>query len=358
MRTIVNRTGVTIRALPTTANLGVNLAWLNKHDATQSQTFFGATWDVTKITADLDLVQGWGLTKLRVWAPLEGIMEWTGSAFAFHATYPDNVDTFLTLCAARGISVILVMGDGGNSAEPTNLNGKFHWDLVQSAEGITTQVAAQVAYVNRFKHHSNILMWEIMNEPYYNYEFDGGYAQGLGVTKDQAHTYVKAAYDAIKPLVGSTYVGFSDLEEENQAKYRVFSDATNRANYVDDCTDVYSMHIYRPDYTWLYSSWQTVTGKPKWITELGALNYIDPSASSHPIPGNGELRIAAPNLLAVKSIASYTLNQGFQLVMPWSVADNNTVVVHNANGTHTNGVVADWLVSALAPRAMASRASV
>jgi len=299
-RTQITRTAIPWyqqRAIFKSANFGLNLPWLNLHNGSEAVNWLNTSYDSTKIEADLVMIASLGITKIRTWAQLESMYNYTGGVFVENATYTANLDDFLTRCNNHGISVILVIADGKEDSAPSDLDGKFRWDLVQSGGGITVYNNAYTAYVNRFKSHTNILMWEISNEPYANLTW-ALYPQSLSVTKDQVHSYLQGAYTTIKATVPSALVGFSDYEEEEQTRYQTFSDATNRASYVDDCTDVYSLHIYRPDASYI-ADFRTLTSKPKWCTELGNLNYYDPTASAHPIAGYNELLNTELNYSAV-----------------------------------------------------------
>ena len=266
-------------------NLGINLPWLNKHDGSESTNWLNADYDVVKIDADLAGIRSLGITKIRAFLMLDSVMEYDGTNFAWNTQAKANLHDFLGKCAARGISVIVVMSSGNYDGSYASLDGKFRWDLIKTQEGIDKYIAAQTLYINEYK-TSNILMFELCNEPYGELTWSPA-AIVSGVTKDEVHNFLKQAYDNAKTLT-DIYVGFSELEEEEQSQYRVFSDPANRAKYVDDCTDVYSMHFYRPDASYI-ADFRNLTSKPKWASEVGHLNYYDPDALGWPMAGHNEL---------------------------------------------------------------------
>jgi hypothetical protein len=244
--------------------------------------------------------------------------------------------------------VILVMGDGNVQDRPQSLDGKFRWELVQSADGREKLAAACAAYVRRFQKHKNVLMWELANEPYGNLTW-AAYPQRLHVSRDEAHAYLRAAYQAVKPLT-TEHVGFSDLHEEEQEKYRLFTDAEFRRRYIDDATDVYSIHIYRgsarqvPDFAGL-------TGKPRWCSELGSYNYVDETGAAHAgQPARGELWDERANFEAVTAIAPKLLDSGFEQVLPWAFTANEGMVVHRPDGSHELKSLPRWMQSQLQGR--------
>lgn len=313
----------------TSENTGVNLPWLNKHDGYQSTNWLNVDYDSTKIEADLALVESLGFTKIRTFLQIESVMAYD-AGFTWNVTAKANLNDFFDRCENHGISVIAVMNSGNHDGECASLDGKFRWDLPKTQGGIDVMVAAQTLYINELKTR-DILMFEFCNEPYCELTWSAG-AISAGTTKAQMHTYLVQSYNNAK-LLTDIPVGFSELEEEEQEIYQTFSSASNRANYVDDCTDIYSMHIYRPDSSYVYD-FSSVVGKTKWCSEFGHLNYNDPSASEHPAAGNLELYKEASNFDAVMSISPKLINDGFGLIMPWSVADNNGFIKHNADGSH------------------------
>ena len=128
-------------------------------------------------------------------------------------------------------------------------------------------------------------------------------------------------------------MGISELEEEEQEMYQIFSDTEKRRMFIDDVTDVYSMHIYRNNASQV-ADFSNLTGKPKWVVELGAYNYDDPYAKEHPVPGFSELFDTNKNYNATIDISRKLLNSNFTIIMPWAFTSNNGMVRHNTNGSH------------------------
>src|SRR5262249_11172157 len=153
------------------------------------------------------------------------------------------------------------------------------------------------AYIKRFGHHRNIMMWEVNNEPYGSLTWSRA-AQETSVTRQHVHEYLRLCYATLKSVAGDIPVGFSELEEREQDKYHLFGDAGKREALIDDCTDVYSMHFYRasPDQI---EDFRSLAAKPKWAVELGSYNYSDPQAKGHPLPADDELYDALKNYQAV-----------------------------------------------------------
>ena len=130
-------------------------------------------------------------------------------------------------------------------------------------------------------------------------------------------------------------------------KYKLYSDQQRRSDFVDDCTDIYSMHCYRsrPDELFDFTS---LTGKPKWCTELGSYNYSDPTGDGHNgVAANGELYYEAKNLAVVQTLSTVLLDQGFELVMPWGLTSNAGMVIHRPDGGHDVKALPRWMAEQL-----------
>jgi hypothetical protein len=221
----------------------------------------------------------------------------------------------------------------------------FLWEMIQSRQGRQRYADAHVAYVNRFAPTGNVYCWEIANEPYGNLTW-ATYPQSLGITKDDVHAYLQTSYEAIKRFVVEP-VGFSDLQEEEQSKYHVFSDPQFRETYVDDCTDYYSMHIYRSSAAQM-GDFRELTSKPKYLSEMGHYNYKDNTGEYHAgQPANLELLSERENMGAIIDMSTKALNSGFELVLPWDVSVNPGMFLHHPDGSHTIKALPRWMQNVL-----------
>ena len=315
----------------TTENLGINLPWLDNHNGHEDISWLNTNYNSELIGQDLYVIHTMNITKIRTFCQMESIYNFDNGVFVLNESYAKNLDDFLNRADKYNIKVICVMGAGRN--EPKDLDGEFHWELIQTPEGLQIYKNAYVSYINRFKNHTNILMWEIINEPYGSVTWSP-YAQELHVTQEQVHIFLLQSYQDIKLVAGDIPVGFSDLEEEEQTKYQLFSNSEKRKALVDDCTDIYAMHIYRNNASQV-ADFRSLTNKPKWVVELGAYNFNDPNAENHPVGGSNELYDTDKNYASTLEISRKLVNSGFTLIMPWSFTSNNGVVIHNSDGTHS-----------------------
>jgi hypothetical protein len=297
------------------------------------------------VEGDLNAISQLGVRVIRVFAPLDAVMSFDGERFNLEPRRAGHIDRFLEAAGRRGMKVILVMADGNVDEQPQDLAGKFRWDLVQSERGLEALSAAYVTYVRRFGQHKHVLMWEVANEPYGNLTW-AAFPKHRQVSVEETHRYLRTIYEAIKPLT-KAYVGFSDLHEEQQEKYRLFTSREFRERYIDDATDVYALHIYRaspkqiPDFSELHS-------KPKWCSELGSYNYVDETGASHAgQPARGELWNERENLRAVTAHVPKLLDGGFELVLPWAFTANEGMVVHRRDGSHELKALPLWMQAQL-----------
>ena len=87
-----------------------------------------------------------------------------------------------------------------------------------------------------------------------------------------------------------------------------------------------------------------ITGKPKWCLELGSYNYDDPTGVDHAgLPAHDELLREAPNYHAFRRLSRALLAVGFDLFMPWSMASNPGMFVHEPDGRHLVKELPRWM---------------
>lgn len=332
----------------TSGSLGINAPWLYG----KGVNFIGSEYDKQAVRSQLKYISDMGFKIIRTWITVDSVFEYSGGYngdFSIRYDYVDNALDFLDVAYTFGLSVIVVMADGNSQSQPASLDGKVQWTLFKSDSGIEKYRKAMLELVNSLKSCESVYAWEVMNEPYgsgTNHGFSA-WANEVGVTADDVHKWLKVMYNAVKGEDNQRIVCFSDYEEEQQEKYRIYINDEFRRKYIDDCTDVYSLHIYRPDSSYL-ADYRSITGKEKWIGEVGGINYTSGITVEHPIPGHGEL-YSPRNKSSVISICNYLKNQGFSLFMPWSMADNNFIVDFSIRGG-VNGNLGEYLESVLRKR--------
>jgi len=189
----------------TEENLGINLPWLDLHNGNVAHEWLGSKYNSKLIDQDLATIRSLGVTKIRSFTTMESIYNFENGTFSLNEDYAKNLDDFLDRADNYGMSVILIMGDMHYERNP-DIGGKLHLDMIQKSEGLDAYKRAYIDYVNRFKRHKNILMWEIVNEPYGSMTWSKA-AKELNLTQEQVHTFLKQSYQAIKPLADNIKAG-------------------------------------------------------------------------------------------------------------------------------------------------------
>jgi hypothetical protein len=175
--------------------------------------------DFANLDEDLALMQEAGINTIRVYEPIDD-------------------KTVLDKIEAAGIKIVLGFG--------YNQDGKF--DILSGN---------LVDYVNTYKDHGAILMWELGNE--YNYHpewFDGD---------------IKNWYNAMNNA--------AQLIHENDPYHPV---TTAHGELPDSLAlsmgkdiDVWGMNVYRwDDPSKIFSQWKEVSSKPMYLSEAGADSYM------------------------------------------------------------------------------------
>lgn len=171
------------------------------------------------LSQDLTLMKEAGINTIRVYAPIDDI-------------------TVLDEIHAAGIKVIIGFG--------YNQNGFY--DIFSGSF---------LEYVNKYKDHPAIFMWELGNE--YNYHpqwFDGDLGNWYKAMNDAASQIKKA--DAGHP----TTTAHGELPDI-------------KALHSSPNIDVWGMNVYRwDDPSQIFSQWQTLSDKPMYLSEAGGDSYM------------------------------------------------------------------------------------
>ncbi len=175
--------------------------------------------DFSKLTEDLQLMTEAGINTIRVYAPIDD------------KAVLDEIE-------AAGIKVIIGFGynQGGNF---DILSGSF------------------IEYVNKYKNHPAILMWELGNE--YNYHpewFDGN---------------IKNWYTAMNNA--AKVIHENDLSHPVTTAHGELPDSLALSMGKD--IDVWGMNVYRwDDPSTIFKQWSEVSSKPMYLSEAGGDSYM------------------------------------------------------------------------------------
>ncbi|WP_299017077.1 glycoside hydrolase family 2 TIM barrel-domain containing protein [uncultured Polaribacter sp.] len=173
----------------------------------------------TNLNQDLVLMQEAGINTIRVYEPIEEI-------------------SVLNKIDAAGIKVIIGFGYNQNGKNDI-LSGTF------------------INYVNQFKNHNAILMWELGNE--YNYHPEW--------FKDDIKNWYKVMNNAAKIIKEN---------DKNHPTTTAHGDLPNTlALEMSNNIDVWGMNVYRWDNpTSIFKEWEAVSKKPMYLSEAGGDSYM------------------------------------------------------------------------------------
>ncbi|WP_299098859.1 glycoside hydrolase family 2 TIM barrel-domain containing protein [uncultured Winogradskyella sp.] len=238
--------------------------------------------DFGTLTQDLKLMVDAGINTIRVYSPI-------------------NEESVLDEIGKAGIKVII--GFGYNQGGKNDiLSGTF------------------IDYVNKYKDHSAILMWELGNE--YNYHpewFDGDIKNW--------YTAMNAAAAAIHKNDPSHPVttAHGDLPKE-------------LARSMSPNIDVWGMNVYRsvrPET--IFKEWKEVSYKPMYLSETGADSYMQMATDKYEQGVNELMQADASDIILKATFNGQDICSGvtlFQFTDGWWKAGNNNV--QNTGGTAPN----------------------
>ncbi|MEL4455800.1 glycoside hydrolase family 2 TIM barrel-domain containing protein [Lutimonas vermicola] len=227
----------------------------------------------SNLTQDLALMVEAGINTVRVYQPIDD------------KAVLDEID-------AAGIKIIMGFGfDQG---------GKF--DMVSGTF---------IDYVNTYKDHKAILLWELGNE--YNYHpqwFNGD---------------VKNWYTALNNAAG--LIKKQDASHPVTTAHGELPDALALASCPN--IDVWGMNVYRWDEPGeIYSQWESISSKPMYLSEAGGDSYMTITKAGYE-QGVNEKAQAAANAKILESVFSHTeVCSGvtlFAFADEWWKAGNNEV---------------------------------
>jgi len=204
----------------------------------------------SNLTKDLALMVEAGINTIRVYTPIDDV-------------------SVLDQIQNAGLKVIIGFG--------YNQGGKF--DILSGTF---------INYVNKFKNHSAILLWELGNE--YNYHpewFEGD-------IKNWYHAMNNAA----------------QLIHENDPSHPVTTAHGELPNELalslSPNIDVWGMNVYRwDDPTTIFSEWSAISSKPMYLSEAGGDSYMTISKDGYEL-GNSEKAQADANENILKATFAAT----------------------------------------------------
>jgi hypothetical protein len=241
------------------------------------------------IDKDLALMVEAGINTIRVYAPIDNV------------NVLDKID-------AAGLKVIIGIG----------YNQDGFYDMVSGSF---------IDYVNKYKNHNAILMWELGNE--YNYHpewFEGdlkNWYNDMNVAADLIH---KA--DSKHPVT----TAHGDLPDA-------------LALSLSPNIDVWGMNVYRwvePES--IFSEWKAVSSKPMYLSETGGDSYMTVFAEGYEQGENQKAQADANKIILEKSFDDKGICSGvtlFSFTDGWWKAGQNDVQDIGGTAPNSSGVPYD-----------------
>ena len=245
--------------------------------------------DFSTLKEDLVLMTEAGINTIRVYAPIEDV------------NVLDEID-------AAGIKVII--GFGYNQGGINDIySGTF------------------INYVNKFKNHKAILLWELGNE--YNYHpewFD-----------NDIKNWYKSMNDA---------AGLIHENDENHPTTTAHGDLPDSlALSMSPNIDVWGMNVYRWDEPEsIFPQWEALSSKPMYLSETGGDSYMSVSAEGYAQGENQKAQADATKIILKKSFDKKGISSGvalFSFTDGWWKAGENDVQDIGGTAPNSSGVPYD-----------------
>jgi beta-galactosidase/beta-glucuronidase len=245
--------------------------------------------DFTNLTQDLALMTEAGINTIRVYVPIDDVK---------------------ILDEIRDAGIKVVIGFGYNQGGKNDiLSGSF------------------IQYVNTFKNHKAILMWELGNE--YNYHpewFDGD---------------MKNWYKAMNNAAGLIHE--NDTNHPTTTAHGELPDAL--ALSMSPNIDVWGMNVYRWDNPeGIFAEWKAVSKKPMYLSEAGGDSYMTITKAGFKNGLNEKAQAAATLKILQKTFANTEINSGvtlFSFTDGWWKAGSNTTQDIGGWAPNSSGVPYD-----------------
>lgn len=221
---------------------------------------------------------------------------------------PINDETVLDKIDKAGLKVIIGFG----------YNQKGNFDIFSGTF---------IDYVQTYKNHNAILMWELGNE--YNYH------------PEWFHGNVKNWYKAMNKA--------ANLIQKNDSSHPV---ATAHGDLPDEIAlsmnpniDVWGMNVYRSiNPETIFKEWQKVSSKPMYLSETGADSYMQVAKAGYKQGVNEKAQADATAIILKSIFQGQDICSGvtlFSFTDGWWKAGNNTIQDIGGTAPNSTGVPYD-----------------
>jgi hypothetical protein len=241
------------------------------------------------LTQDLELMTEAGINTIRAYAPIDDIK-------------------VLDEISQAGLKVIIGFG--------YNQGGIYD---IQSGTFIN--------YVNKYKNHSAILMWELGNEYNYHPEWFGD--------------DIKNWYQALNDAAGIIHT--NDPHHPTTTAHGDLPDAI--ALSMSPNIDVWGMNVYRWDKPEsIFKEWETISSKPMYLSETGGDSYMKIAKAGYEQGENQKAQADATKNILKEVFDNQNICAGvtvFSFTDGWWKAGNNDVQDIGGHAPNSSGVPYD-----------------
>jgi exo-beta-1,3-glucanase (GH17 family) len=247
--------------------------------------------DFSNLTEDLELMAEAGINTIRVYAPIDDRM-------------------ILDEIHDAGLKVIMGIGYNSHEKDFDMISGTF------------------IDYVNKYKDHEAILMWELGNE--YNYHPEW-------FERSDINIWYKALNDA------------AEIIHQNDPSRPVATahGEVPKAWVLAACPniDVWGMNAYRWDHPAdLFKEWEALSEKPMYLSEAGADSYMKIEAHGYAQGENQQAQADATKNILQDIFRNKDIGSGvtlFQFTDGWWKAGNPSVHDPGGSAPNSSGVPYD-----------------
>ena len=214
---------------------GVNLPW-NHYGDFGLHPWWGRMYDPNKFSYFFKEARKYGVNTVRIWLFGDGRTspEWQseGEVCGLDESFFPDVDDMLGKAQEQGIGVIFVLWDfmAFNDHRPdagpqAGMHGPMFWDYDQTTHYLNR---ALIPLVQRYQDNPALLAWEIMNEPEWAMQVEGGGSAAQTINEWSMRRFVARNAIAIHQHGGGKPVTLGS------ASWKYNSDLDWRTNYWSD----------------------------------------------------------------------------------------------------------------------------
>lgn len=295
----------------------------NAGSASDAYGWLSEYWNSTTIRADLNYIRGMGINCIRVFGALDQATVFNDSTgfSSWNQTYIGHLDTFLNdICRPLGIKVLLSIFNWWGYPEEcfhSELPSNFQW---QALDGLHTTMRTNYlkmidSLAIRYADNDVLVGYDLMNEA------AAMTTSGYGTVR-QMISFFEDCYDSIRahdyrhPVTVSQSTGHT----------RTFQRLAN-------CVDFYDMHYYVSDPQWQLS--QTPLSGSSYVSRLWTWGRLKPLIIGEAMCNYSYSTNDDSLLIGLRNAFGTSWQNGAEAVFAYDLSTEVTMLIHDADNTHT-----------------------